>query len=96
MQFCSNILYLKAAGWDAGGNRTEHPCMHTQGMQLVESKHYELLQAVVSALKRLAGKAANLQAQQAATEEAEATRKLADLLTANLHRCQPGASTVEV
>ena len=61
-----------------------------------ESKHGELLQVVTTALKRLAGKAANLQAQQAATEEAEATRKQADLLTANLHRCQPGASSVEV
>ncbi len=56
----------------------------------------ELVRAVYGALKRLAAKAVNVQAQQAAAEKAEATRKQADLLTANLHRCQPGAAAVEV
>ena len=55
-----------------------------------------LARAVLAALRRLSAKAANLQAQQAAVEKAEATRKQADLLTANLHRCQPGATSVEV
>ena len=67
-----------------------------QGERLFEKTTEELLQAVMVALKRLAGKAVNLAAQQAATEEAEATRKRADLLTANLHICRPGASYVEV
>lgn len=51
---------------------------------------------MVGGIKRLSAKLANLQRQQAAEEEAEATRRLADLLTANLHRCRQGDTSVEV
>lgn len=47
-------------------------------------------------MKRLNAKLHNLQRQQAAEEKAEATRKQADLLTANLHRCKQGDISVEV
>ena len=66
-----------------------------QGQEQFQHLRAELARAVHSALKRLAAKATNVQAQQAAAEKAEATRKQADLLTANLHRCQPGAAVME-
>jgi len=47
-------------------------------------------------MKRLSAKLHNLQRQQAAEEKAEATRKQADLLTANLHRCKQGEASVQV
>lgn len=51
---------------------------------------------VLNNLKRLTSKLAKLGQQQSAVEKAEATRKKADLLTANLHRCRQGDSDVEV
>ena len=51
---------------------------------------------VLNNMKRLTGKLANLEQQQSAVDRAEATRKKADLLTANLHRCKHGDSLVEV
>lgn len=59
-------------------------------------KKEQLQRAVGNAMSRLSNKMTALQQQQAATEKAEATRKQADLLAANLFKCQQGDREVEV
>ncbi len=49
-----------------------------------------------SSVVRMRNKMQALEQQQAATEKAEATRKQADLLTANLWKCKQGDKEVEV
>jgi predicted ribosome quality control (RQC) complex YloA/Tae2 family protein len=55
-----------------------------------------LLRAVASAAERLARKVESLRRQSGKGDQESATRKLADLLMANLYVCQPGASSIEV
>ena len=69
---------------------------HVQDVDHFAHRHDQLRRAVHGAIKRLAAKATNVQAQLAAAEKAAATRKQADLLTANLHRCLPGATCIQV
>ena len=74
--------------------------MHRVGLaqgKLTFGRKKEQLQRVVgNAMSRLRSKMTALQQQQAANEKAEATRKQADLLAANLFKCQRGDSEVEV
>jgi len=59
-------------------------------------KKHQLGQAVTRTIMRMRNKMQALEQQQAATEKAEATRKQADLLTANLYKCKQGDKEVEV
>jgi len=59
-------------------------------------KKNQLGQAVTRTITRMRNKMQALEQQQAATEKAEATRKQADLLTANLYKCKQGDKEVEV
>ena len=59
-------------------------------------KKHQLGQAVARTITRMRNKMQALEQQQAATEKAEATRKQADLLTANLYKCNQGDKEVEV
>ena len=59
-------------------------------------KKHQLERAVKTAVVRMRNKMQALEQQQAATEKAEATRKQADLLTANLWKCKQGDNEVEV
>ncbi len=67
-----------------------------QGELAFTRKKEQLQRTVANAMSRLRSKMTALQQQQAATEKAEATRKQADLLAANLYKCQRGDSKVEV
>lgn len=69
-------------------------CM--QGEDTFTFLHKQTETAVLNSVKRLVAKLANLEQQQSAVDRAEATRKKADLLTANLHRCTYGDNHVEV
>lgn len=67
-----------------------------QGLDVFARKRHQLQRAVGNAVSRLRAKLAALTQQEAATEKADATRKQADLLTANLYRCQQGDAQIEV
>ena len=67
-----------------------------QGELTFIRKKEQLQRVVGNAMSRLRHKMTALQQQQAATEKAEATRKQADLLAANLYKCQRGDREVEV
>ena len=59
--------------------------------------HLERLKrAVAGGINRLTVKLGNLKAQRAAQLRADHTRHLADLLTANLHLCRQGDTSIEV
>ena len=70
--------------------------MPAQGQATFARKQQQLQRAVGNAMTRLHNKLHALNQQQAATEKAEATRKQADLLTANLYRASQGDSQLEV
>ena len=70
--------------------------MPAQGQETFARKQQQLQRAVGNAMTRLHNKLHALNQQQAATEKAEATRKQADLLTANLYRASQGDSQLEV
>ena len=59
-------------------------------------KKHQLERAVKGSVARMRNKMRALEQQQAATEKAEATRKQADLLTANLWKCKQGDKEIEV
>lgn len=61
-----------------------------------EAESGRLQRAVFAGIKRLTNKLSNLQVQLAAQLQAEHTRHLADLLTANLHLCRQGDASIEV
>ena len=73
-----------------------HSAGIVQGELTFARKKEQLQRAVGNAMSRLRHKMTALQQQQAATEKAEATRKQADLLAANLYKCQRGDREVEV
>ncbi|CAL8465919.1 g5455 [Coccomyxa elongata] len=68
----------------------------SQDASSFEAQSGRLQRAVFAGIKRLTNKLSNLQAQLAAQLEAEHTRHLADLLTANLHLCRQGDASIEV
>ena len=70
--------------------------MPAQGQENFARKQQQLQRAVGNAMTRLHNKLHALNQQQAATTKAEATRKQADLLTANLYRASLGDSQLEV
>ena len=71
-------------------------CVPLQVRDAFARKKHQLERAVKSAVVRMRNKMQALEQQQAATEKAEATRKQADLLTANLWKCKQGDKDVEV
>ena len=70
--------------------------MAAQGQESFARKKQQLQRVVGNAMTRLHNKLHALNQQQAATDKAEATRKQADLLTANLYRTRQGESQLEV
>lgn len=70
--------------------------MPAQGQENFARKQQQLQRAVGNAMTRLHNKLHALNQQRAATTKAEATRKQADLLTANLYRASQGDSQLEV
>ena len=71
-------------------------CMPLQVRDAFARKKHQLERAVKGFVLRMRNKMRALEQQQAATEKAEATRKQADLLTANLWKCKQGDKEVEV
>ena len=71
-------------------------CALLQVQDAFARKKHQLERAVKSAVVRMRNKMHALEQQQAATNKAEATRKQADLLTANLWQCKQGDKEVEV
>ena len=90
--YAAHTLYVQL--W--GITNLNFACVPLQVQDAFARKKHQLERAVKSAVVRMRNKMQALEQQQAATEKAEATRKQADLLTANLWKCKQGDKEVEV
>ncbi len=94
-----DVMNCKITGnvWLASLDICSHThIVHLQGVSTFTYMYNQTEGVILAAVRRLTAKLANLQQQHSAFERAEATRKKADLLTANLHRCRQGDKQVEV